>query len=80
MRILPGAGKERMFERSEFLAPAANGFIRIAPKTPALDFSFVTFLCIKTLFLNSKINNVLSEAKGKVNIPTSAAWANHPLL
>ena len=80
MRILPGAGKERMFERSEFLAPAANGFIRIAPKTPALDFSFVTFLCIKTLFLNSKINNVLSEAKGKVNIPTSAAWANHPFL
>ena len=73
MRILPGAGKERMFERSEFLAPAANGFIRIAPKTPALDFSFVTFLCIKTLFLNSKINNVLSEAKGKVNAITDTA-------
>ena len=48
VRTLPGAVKERMFERSEFLAPAANGFVRIAPKTPALDFSFVTFLCIKT--------------------------------
>ena len=43
VRTLLGAVKERMFERSEFLAPAANGFVRIAPKTPALDFSFVNF-------------------------------------
>ena len=43
VRTLPGAGKERMFERSEFLAPAANGFVRIAPKTQPLIFFFVTF-------------------------------------
>ena len=48
VRTLPGAVKERMFERSEFLAPAANGFVRIAPKTQPLIFFFVTFLCIKT--------------------------------
>ena len=48
LRALLGVGKERMSERSEFLAPATNSFARIAPKTPALDFSFVTFLCIKT--------------------------------
>ena len=47
VRALPEAGKERMSERSKFLAPSANGFARIAPETPALDFSFVTFLCIK---------------------------------
>ena len=69
VRTLPGAGKEVLFEHVvRVLAPAANGFVRIAPETPALDFSFVTFLCIKTLFLNSKINNVLSEDKGKVNV------------
>ena len=62
-----------MSTKCEFLAPTANGFVRIAPETPALDFSFVTFLCIKTLFLNSKINNVLSEAKGKVNVITDTA-------
>jgi hypothetical protein len=43
VRTLPGAGKERMFERSEFLAPAANGFVRIAPETQPLIFFFVTF-------------------------------------
>ena len=43
VRTLPGAVKERMFERSEFLAPAANGFVRIAPKTQPLIFFFVTF-------------------------------------
>ena len=49
VRTLPGAGKERLSEHEvRVLAPAANGFVRIAPKTPALDFSFVTFLCIKT--------------------------------
>ena len=44
VRTLPGAGKERMFERSEFLDPAANGFVRIAPETPALDFFLCHFL------------------------------------
>jgi hypothetical protein len=49
VRTLPGAGKEVLFEHVvRVLAPAANGFVRIAPETPALDFSFVTFLCIKT--------------------------------
>ena len=49
VRTLPGAGKEVLFEHEvRVLAPSANGFVRIAPKTPALDLSFVTFLCIKT--------------------------------
>ena len=49
MRALPEAGKEVLSEHVvRVLAPSANGFARIAPKTPALDFSFVTFLCIKT--------------------------------
>ena len=43
VRTLPGAVKERMFERSEFLAPAANGFVRIAQETQPLIFFFVTF-------------------------------------
>ena len=43
VRTLPRAVKERMFERSEFLAPAANGFVRIAPETQPLIFFFVTF-------------------------------------
>ena len=48
VRALPEAGKERLFEHEvRVLAPSANGFARIAPETPALDFSFVTFLCIK---------------------------------
>ena len=37
VRALLGVGKERMSERSEFLAPATNGFARIAPETPALE-------------------------------------------
>ena len=44
VRALPGAEKERMSERSEFLAPTANGFVRIAPKTPALDLFLCHFL------------------------------------
>jgi hypothetical protein len=43
VRTLPGAGKERMFERSEFLAPAANGFVRIAPETQPLIFLLSLF-------------------------------------
>ena len=53
LRDLLGVGKERMSERSEFLAPATNSFARIAPETPALDFSFVIFS--------------LYQDKGKVN-------------
>ena len=38
VRALPGAGKERLFEHEvRVLAPAANGFARIAPETPALE-------------------------------------------
>lgn len=46
VRALPEAGKERMSERSEFLAPSANGFARIAPKTPALDLFLCYFLFV----------------------------------
>ena len=42
VRALPGAEKEVLFEHEvRVLAPSANGFARIAPKTPALD----SFLC-----------------------------------
>ena len=45
MRALPGAGKERLFEHEvRVLAPSANGFARIAPETPALDFFLCNFL------------------------------------
>ena len=46
VRALPEAGKERMSERSEFLAPSVNGFARIAPKTPALDLFLCYFLFV----------------------------------
>ena len=47
MRALPGAGKERLFEHEvRVLAPAANGFARIAPETPALDFFLCNFLFV----------------------------------
>ena len=45
MRTLPEAGKEVLFEHVvRVLAPAANGFVRIAPETPALDFFLCHFL------------------------------------
>ena len=54
LRALLGVGKERMFEWNEFLAPATNSFARIAPKTPALDFYFVTFSLYQD---NRKVNH-----------------------
>ena len=45
VRTLPGAGKERLSEHEvRVLAPAANGFVRIAPETPALDLFLCYFL------------------------------------
>ncbi len=45
LRTLPGAGKEVLFEHKvRVLAPTANGFVRIAPKTPALDLFLCHFL------------------------------------
>ena len=44
VRALPEAGKEVLSEHVvRVLAPSANGFARIAPKTPPLIFFFVTF-------------------------------------
>ena len=48
VRTLPGVEKEVLFEHEvRVLAPSANGFVRIAPKTPALD-SFCYLFRIKT--------------------------------
>ena len=45
VRALPEAGKEVLSEHVvRVLAPSANGFARIAPKTPALDFFLCNFL------------------------------------
>ena len=45
VRALPEAGKEVLSEHVvRVLALAANGFVRIAPKTPALDFFLCHFL------------------------------------
>ena len=75
VRALPGVGKERMFEpflKGEFLAPSANGFVRIAPKTPALDF-FNSLWSFKTSFISNDQGIVFCylsfciKAKRKVN-------------